>query len=94
MTAASGFLYHIFDFSAFSSLMNQKIPKKKKKTNKNKKTSKTLALRLDYSADNPPEGTLNVLVSQDIDKKVQHRSDQCTSPRPLHPSWRKMRQLS
>ena len=92
MTAASGFLYHIFDFSAFSSLMNQKRPKKPQ--NKTKKTNKTLALRLDYSADNPPEGTLNVLVSQDIDKKVQHRSDQCASPRPLHPSWRKMRQLS
>ena len=46
--------------------MNQKRPKKKKKT---------LALRLDYSADNPPEGTLNALVSQAIDKRVQHRGD-------------------
>lgn len=35
----------------------------------------TLALRLDYSSDNPPEGTLNVLVPWAIDKGVQHWGD-------------------
>ena len=57
------FLQHIFDFPALSSLMNQKRPKK------------TLALRLDYSSDNPPEGMLNVLVPQAIDKGVQYWGD-------------------
>ena len=34
-------------------------------------------LRLDYSADNPPEGMLNVLVPQAIDKGVLHWGDHC-----------------
>ena len=46
-------------------------------------------LRLDYSADNPPQGSLDVLVPQTVDEGVQHRGD-----RPLHPSLGKMRQLN
>ena len=37
-------------------------------------------LRLDYSADNPPQGSLDVLIPQTVDEGVQHRGN-----RPLHP---------
>ena len=45
------FLLHIFEFTAFPSIMNQK-----------KKKILTQVLKLGYSDDNPPQGTLDVLV--------------------------------
>ena len=58
------FLLHIFEFTAFPSIMNQK-----------KKKMLTQVLKLGYSDDNPPQGTLDVLVPQTVDEGVQHRGD-------------------
>ena len=52
----------MIDLAAFSSLMNRK--------------KITWMLTLGYSADNPPEGTLDILVPQAVDEGVQHRGDQ------------------
>ena len=51
----------MIDLAAFSSPLNRK--------------KIAWMLTLGYSTDNPPEGSLDVLVPQAIDEGVQHRGD-------------------